>query len=369
MAVDKLVDSTQLDSDLTSVANAIRTKGGTSASLSFPSDFVTAIGAIPTGITPTGTINITTNGTHDVTNYASANVSVSGGGGGGSPDDDVVFYDYDGSVVDSYSAADFANLAALPSNPSHTGLTAQGWNWTLSDAKTYVSTYGKLDIGQMYVTDDGKTRIHIKLGEGRLAPYLGIAVNGTVDIDWGDGTAHGSLTGTSLTTVKTLQHTYSSAGKYTIVLNGGSISIYSASSKSRLLSPTSSPNSNDDSYRTSIAGVNLGSNAVIGYYGLAYCYNLQYVTIPSTVNISEEAPFYYCYSLKHLTVPTATTTLPRYFAPYSYSLSSVSIPKQTTISSKTHLFLNCYSLRRLIVPAGSATIKERTAMQNYSLYE
>ena len=49
MAVDKLVDSTQLDSDLTSVANAIRTKGGTSAQLAFPADFVSAIGDIPTG--------------------------------------------------------------------------------------------------------------------------------------------------------------------------------------------------------------------------------------------------------------------------------------------------------------------------------
>lgn len=35
--------------DLTSVANAIRTKGGTSASLAFPADFISAIGAIPTG--------------------------------------------------------------------------------------------------------------------------------------------------------------------------------------------------------------------------------------------------------------------------------------------------------------------------------
>lgn len=49
MAVDKLVDSTQLDSDLTSVANAIRTKGGTSASLAFPADFVSAINAISGG--------------------------------------------------------------------------------------------------------------------------------------------------------------------------------------------------------------------------------------------------------------------------------------------------------------------------------
>lgn len=49
MAADKLVDSTQLDSDLTSVANAIRTKGGTSASLAFPAGFVSAIGNIPTG--------------------------------------------------------------------------------------------------------------------------------------------------------------------------------------------------------------------------------------------------------------------------------------------------------------------------------
>lgn len=49
MAVDKLVDSTQLDSDLTSIANAIRTKCGTSAQLAFPSDFVQAIQNISAG--------------------------------------------------------------------------------------------------------------------------------------------------------------------------------------------------------------------------------------------------------------------------------------------------------------------------------
>jgi len=48
MAVDKLVDSTQLNSDLTSVANAIRAKGGTSSSLAFPSGFVNAVNTIDT---------------------------------------------------------------------------------------------------------------------------------------------------------------------------------------------------------------------------------------------------------------------------------------------------------------------------------
>lgn len=49
MAVDKLVDSTQLDADLTNIANAIRTKGGTSSLLAFPSEFVNAISEITTG--------------------------------------------------------------------------------------------------------------------------------------------------------------------------------------------------------------------------------------------------------------------------------------------------------------------------------
>ena len=39
------------DTELTSIADAIRTKGGTSATLSFPTEFVSAINAIATGST------------------------------------------------------------------------------------------------------------------------------------------------------------------------------------------------------------------------------------------------------------------------------------------------------------------------------
>lgn len=47
--VIKLVNATSLDDGLTSIADAIREKGGTSADLAFPTGFVSAINAIPTG--------------------------------------------------------------------------------------------------------------------------------------------------------------------------------------------------------------------------------------------------------------------------------------------------------------------------------
>lgn len=49
MAYDKVVDSASLDLKLTQVADAIRTKGNTSADLQFPSGFISAIQAIQTG--------------------------------------------------------------------------------------------------------------------------------------------------------------------------------------------------------------------------------------------------------------------------------------------------------------------------------
>lgn len=49
MAIDKAVDSAQLDAGLTSIADNIRAKGGTSAALTFPDGFAAAIAAIAAG--------------------------------------------------------------------------------------------------------------------------------------------------------------------------------------------------------------------------------------------------------------------------------------------------------------------------------
>ena len=49
MAYDKVIDSAKLDTDLTTVADAIRAKGGTTDPLSFPTGFADAISAIQAG--------------------------------------------------------------------------------------------------------------------------------------------------------------------------------------------------------------------------------------------------------------------------------------------------------------------------------
>lgn len=76
MAYDKVVDSGVLDAGMTEVAQAIRAKGGTTEQLAWPDGFKSAIESIETGITPTGSVAISENGTYDVTAKATAVVNV-----------------------------------------------------------------------------------------------------------------------------------------------------------------------------------------------------------------------------------------------------------------------------------------------------
>ena len=50
MAIDKAVDSAELDAGMTAVADAIRAKAGTTGPLAWPDGFITAISGIETGV-------------------------------------------------------------------------------------------------------------------------------------------------------------------------------------------------------------------------------------------------------------------------------------------------------------------------------
>ena len=302
--------------DLTKVAAAIREKGGTSDSLVYPDGFVTAIQAIKTGTTP------------------------------GAPGD-ITFYDYDGTIVTSWTLAELATKTALPDYPSHEGLTCQGWNWSLADLKT---TNRKMNVGAMYITDDGKTRIYIRLEEGRTSPMLGVCPNGTVTVDWGDGTTPDTLTGTSTTTVKwTPNHAYAAPGEYVIKLTvDGEMGFYGSSSYnqySAILRYSSGSDARNRAYQNSVQKIEIGSGVTsIGNCALYNCCSLASVTIPnSVINIGGSYAFGYCYSLASVTIPNSVISIGYSTFSRCYSLAPVTIPNGVK-SIDSDAFSSCYGV-------------------------
>ena len=277
------------------------------------------------------------------------------------PTTGVRFLDYDGSVVATYSAKEFANVSELPENPTHTGLTAQGWNWSLADAKTYVGAHGALDIGQMYVTDDGKTRLYISLPEGRTSPILQLYLNANseLDIDWGDGSTHSTFTSTSAD-YKSERHEYSAFGDYVIsvsVTTGGFILQSSSSSVSSILwNGNDNSNSPDRAYNNAIKKVEIGDSVTsIGQRAFSGCSSLSSITIPDTVTSIDSYAFYYCYSLSSITIPDGVTNISTYAFSGCSSLSSITIPDSVT-SISSNAFSGCPSLSSITIPDGVTSI-------------
>lgn len=307
------------------------------------------------------TLNVTTNGTYTAPTghaYSPVTVNVSGGGGDEPDEKAINFYDYDGTRLYSYSTAEWASVSTLPSNPTHTGLTAQGWNWTKSQIDTQLTAMpdGDVNVGQMYATDDGKTRIYIHLDEERKSPMIGLGVQGTVDIDWGDGSAHDTLTGSSYSTmVWTSNHNYAHGGDYVIKLNvtSGVAAIYGSNSSNqycRLLHYNSGSDGRNYYYLNAIKHVEIGSGIRLHNYAFYYCHGLKSITIPNTVQAIESNAFYSCDSLKSLTIPNNILTVAENLCYGCYSLTSISMPGGTTTINNAAV-RNCYALTSLTVPS------------------
>ena len=259
---------------------------------------------------------------------------------------DVNFYDYDGTILHSYTKDEFLALTSLPELPSHEGLICQEWNWVFEDAKEYVQDYGKLNIGATYITDDGKTRLYIKLLNDGMEISLRLDIpgelNGTaLDIDWGDGNTYNverdpSDQGDTVT----FKHNYDKAGFYIITLDckfkgfglGHNSSSYNVLGAKNTIASGS------------LYKVEIGSNMSISNYAFNNCCLLQSVTIPNSVTSIGDRTFYGCRSLSSFIIPNSITSINGYILHQNYSLTYIIFPNSVT-SIDTYAFYQCYSIQ------------------------
>ena len=276
---------------------------------------------------------------------------------------DVDFIDFDGRLVYSYTAQEFAALTAMPANPSYPGLTAQGWNWTLADAKEYVAEWGALVIGQNYTTDDGKTRIYITVNQDyveqgrqfRIPFPSNIAYS--VTVDWGDGTTPSTVTKTSTSWAQnwTPYHSYQSAGDYVIeitVNSGGGLYLGYVGANSSII---------DDGWFNFhlVTKVEVGNGfTAIGRQPFRNMINLKSVSMPATCNSidtgSDYAIFSGCINLKGFVFPSGIVGKDKCFFPDNmmFNLKYVAVPKSMTRFQMGTYMLN---LRKLTLPPQSPT--------------
>jgi len=386
MAINKVVYDGDTLIDLTNDT-------ATASDVASGKTFHLADGTIATGTASGGggaatieALTVTANGTYTapsgVDGYSPVTVNVEGGGASASQSD-VNFIDYDGTILYSYTASEAQSLTELPANPSHSGLTAQGWNWTLAQIKAQLTAMpdAPVWVGQMYVTSDDKTRIYCRFEDGRLAPYLGLCPKGTVSVDWGDGSSTDTLTGTSLTSAKTVQHTYASAGDYVITLtaaSGTTFAFCGVKNAAWILTKAGGTAAYVNRvYAAAVRKIELGSAARIGNYAFNYCYNLESISIHSACTIGTYA-FQYCYGLTHVTIPSGLTSISNYAFNGCYALASITIPSGVTsiganafeyccalasitipsgvTSIGTYVFRNCHSLASITIPSGVTSI-------------
>ena len=279
---------------------------------------------------------------------------------------DVTFYNYDGTVVASYSLAEARALTTLPDAPTHEGLTFQGWNWSLADINALTRP---MNVGAMYITDDGKTRLYIHIADkvrSTVPLYINQTVANGVTIDWGDGSATETLAGTG--NVNT-SHAYGAAGDFIISLAVADGCMLGLGHGSNSYCVMGSTGNNGIVYCNMLQKVELGSGVTsIGNYAFYYCYSLTNITIPDGVTSIGSSAFNNCYSLSSITIPEGVTSIGSYMFSGCSSLSSITIPEGVT-RIEIGGFHSCNSLSSITIPDGVTSIGDGAFYNCYGVAE
>lgn len=129
---------------------------------------------------------------------------------------DVNFYDYEGTILHSYTWDEFVEKNEMPPLPTHRekeGLVCQEWNYTLEEV---LEQGGRCDVGAIYIPEDGNTHIIINTFHNDFEISLHIRSTKSVVIDWGDSNTEN----VEDTDYIVLTHIYKIKGEYDITAKG-----------------------------------------------------------------------------------------------------------------------------------------------------
>lgn len=268
--------------------------------------------------------------------YCPADILVTALGSAPVEESDVNFYDYDGSLLHTYTLEALRALTELPPLPSHEGLTCQGWNWSLEDLKAYGKPY---DVLPYYITEDGATWYDLVNDTGRAITvtfrWKQYTNQPAPVLDFGDGSETVTLETVANGAVVSCSHTYA-PGTYRAKLSGfyhlGDGNAISDIEENRCIL---------------LKRVFFGEYPTAIYpYAFRYNVRLETVTMTNNCKIGGGQAFGYCYNLKAL--PAAcNSNLPSSFVADCKSMIVVSMANGTL----GHYGVgSCSNLKRLCLP-------------------
>ena len=285
-------------------------------------------------------------------------------GGGSATEKDVNFYDYDGTLLHSYTLAEAAELSALPSLPSHTGLVAQCWNYTLAQVKSLTR---KAVIGCNFNTDDGSTKLYLSTRVGGRLPELRItlylAAESSVTVDWGDGASSVMSNSAASPQAARVTHTYAvsvSNDDVCVRFIGGSFELGQATYSYSVFGE-------QNNTRTPINRIQIGSNCTaLRQYAFFDCASLAFVTIPQTVTSIADSAFQNCFNLAAVAIPAGVTSIHNNTFQNCNSLITAAVPASVT-AINSYAFYNCYGMRNIAIPAGVTNFGTAAFQNCYTL--
>ena len=283
--------------------------------------------------------------------------------GGGVKAQKVNFYDFKGNLAHSYAAEEASELTEMPEAPVIEGFTFQKWNWTLEKIKTWLIKHENdncdLNVGGLYVTTDGHTRIYMHLREAELAnlemPFCIQQMAGTVIIDWGDGSTPETITEAGI-----YSHLWQ-VSKYPANVVIDIEYIPSGSTKlvlGRAVGSTTYGLFNNETYYAScVTKVEFGNNVDFLTYSATFknCKWLREINIPDNVTSIGSNAFQRCINLALTVLPDGITSIDNNAFDGCTNLALTVLPDGIT-SIGNNAFYGCANLALTVLPDGITSI-------------